>query len=117
GVLGLLSEEHNAVTWGPLYFLVPAEERAMVTNWHHSFFYWGVLAIVAVHVAANAFHVVVKREPLVRAMVTGRKPKGDYADHEAPPKLASSALAFLLLGIAVAIVFGSIKLIGGQLFY
>ena len=117
GVLGLLTEEHNGVTWGPLYFLVPSEQRAMVTGWHHSFFYWGVLAIVGVHIAANAFHVVVKREPLVRAMVTGRKPKMDYADHDAPPKLASSALAFLLLGVAVAIVFGSIKLIGGRLFY
>ncbi|MEO1319923.1 MAG: hypothetical protein AAFV30_05045, partial [Pseudomonadota bacterium] len=114
----LMSEEHNAVTWGPLYFLTEPETRSEITDWHGTLFYYGLLVVVGLHVAGNAFHVVFKREPLVRAMVTGAKPATDYADHgTAKPALRSPALAFALLAVAAGLVFGTIKLLGGNLFY
>jgi cytochrome b len=56
---------------GPLNHLVDDATGARATGWHR----WlanGLIALVALHLLAIAFHVVVKRHRLVRPMITGR---------------------------------------------
>ena len=64
-----------------------------------------LLILVGVHIAAVLFHVFVKKEGIVRAMLTGKK--------SLPPALASEAIAarkaslplgFIVLSIAIAAV-------------
>ncbi|MCE1237543.1 MAG: cytochrome b/b6 domain-containing protein [Hyphomicrobiales bacterium] len=64
---------------------------------------------VLLHVAAVGFHAVVKKDPLIPAMVTGRKPPGDYVD-AAKATPGSIVAAIVCLAVAVAIVWGGIAL-------
>jgi cytochrome b len=79
-VSGLLAVEHNDLTAGPLYRLASEETQKAVTTWHTSFFYWWVFLLVPIHVVANFWYGLAKKEPLITAMVTGRKPVADYLD-------------------------------------
>jgi cytochrome b len=71
GMLGLFSLEHNELVAGPLKRLIAHEMSEKVTKWHVWFFNV-ILALAAVHIAANALYGLVKNEPLIRAMVTGK---------------------------------------------
>jgi cytochrome b len=116
-VLGLLSTEHNYLTWGPLSHLVGDETGKLVTRWHRQFFDI-LLILVAIHVTANILYGLIKKEPVVKAMVTGRKPAADYADASAaaiPSTVILRALACLAL--AAAVVLGGIVALGGKLIY
>ena len=102
-VLGLFGNDEIATT-GPLARYVSDETSITLMNRHRSI---GdvLLILVGVHIAAVLFHVFVKREGIVRAMLTGKK--------SLPPALASEALAarkaslalgFIVLSIAIAAV-------------
>jgi hypothetical protein len=39
-----------------------------------------ILALVPIHILANFWYGLAKKEPLITAMVTGRKPAADYLD-------------------------------------
>lgn len=83
---------------GPLTELVPAPVANAITALHSIL--WDVLlAAVALHILAIVLYAVVKRQNLLRPMVTGRKrlPKGT-----APPRRASLLLALLLMGVSAA---------------
>ena len=117
-MLGLLVTEHNDTTWGPLYNLVPDAWQKTVRHWHGLGLYRVILPLALAHVVANSLYGLVKREPLVRAMVTGRKPAADYADGREAfigRNVGLKAIGALLL--AVAIVAGAIKALGGAIFY
>jgi hypothetical protein len=58
-----------------------------------------LLALVAFHVAAVGFYLIVKRENLVGAMITGRKQLGPDA---APLEPAHGVTLFLCLALAGA---------------
>jgi hypothetical protein len=78
---------------------------------HHKLFDVMLIAIV-LHLAAVVFHAVVKKERLVPAMVTGKKPAGSYADAAvATPGAVGTALA--CLAAAAAIVWLGIRAAGG----
>jgi cytochrome b len=67
---GLLGNDDIAFA-GPLNHLVDDAAGARATGWHR----WlanGLIALVALHLLAIAFHVIVKRHRLVRPMITGR---------------------------------------------
>ena len=115
--LGLLVVEHNEITWGPLYNLVSDATQERIHRWHTAGFYRVLLPLAAVHLLANSAYGLFKREPLIRAMVTGRKPAGDYEDaaHTAPAGTAIRAA--VALSTATALVFGTITVLGGKLFY
>ena len=57
---------------GPLFHLVDKSFSDTLTGYHHLLFDFILLA-VGLHVAAALFYLVVKRENLIGAMITGRK--------------------------------------------
>jgi cytochrome b len=112
-ILGLFSyDDHDALTGGPLSAKVSEAVWNTATRLHHQLFDV-ILAIVALHVAANILYIVWKGENLVHAMITGRKPAQAFED--APQAdLAGAGRALLCLMLAIAIVFGGIWAAGGK---
>jgi cytochrome b len=115
-VSGLLAVEHNDLTAGPLYRLISAETQKAVTTWHTSLFYWWVLALVPIHVLANILYGLAAKEPLITAMITGRKPAADYLDaSEAVITGRPMLRALVCLIVAAALVLGTIYgVLGGK---
>ncbi len=62
---------------GPLYGYVSNELSLKLTSIHKELFYW-ILGAVALHVSAVFFYVFVKRENLIKAMITGKKPRRGF---------------------------------------
>ncbi len=71
-----------------------------------------LLIAIALHLAAVAFHAVVKKERLVPAMVTGRKPAGAFVDSAAATP-GSIGLALACLVTSGAVVWLGIRMAGG----
>ena len=113
GLLGLFSyDDHTSNAGGPLAGKVSDAAWAWATKWHIRIFDL-LLIVISAHVAANLLYLVWKRENLIKAMLTGKKPANDYED-ASEARLASGLLALACLVAAVAIVLGSIKLAGGR---
>jgi cytochrome b len=87
---------------GPLAGLVSKEQSLFLTSLHRKLFYV-ILAAVGLHVGAVIAHVAVKKEPLIRAMISGSKPSEHVAPDEAI-QTSRSALAFLLLAAITALL-------------
>ena len=118
GVLGLMTVEHNDVTWGPLYKLVSAGTYEKITYVHVRLLNYVILPLAALHILANILYGAIKKDPLVPAMVTGRKPAAAYEDAAEAHIVARPLLrAFACLIIAKIAVFGSIVALGGKIFY
>jgi cytochrome b len=116
GTLGLFAVDDNDLTGGPLYRLVSEATNKWATRWHAWSFNYVILTLAAVHITANALYGLVKKEPLIRAMVTGRKPASHYEDANGAWIVARPLLrAAICLVIAAAIVAGSILSLGGRL--
>lgn len=114
--MGLFTVEHNDITAGPLYRLVSEETREAISHWHGRWFYRALLLLIPLHILANIGYGLIKRDPLIRAMITGRKPEADYVDApaaEIAPHANLKALA--CLAVAAAIVFGTIFGLGGKM--
>jgi cytochrome b len=115
GTLGLFSLEHNELVAGPLKRLVAHEISEKITKWH----VWGInviMGLAALHILANVFYGVVKKDPLIRAMVTGRKPADAYEDQrEAEIVSGVGFRALICLLMAAGIVFGGIVALGGRI--
>jgi hypothetical protein len=115
---GLFTADHNGIYGGPfanLDFGDPTPIQRAFSRYHHQAFYW-LLAFVAVHVGVNLFYQFVKKDPVIGAMITGRKPIEPFADQaemQAGPALWLRAI--LCLAAAAAIVLGGVKLFGGTL--
>lgn len=118
GISGLFAADSNGIYGGPfanLDFGDPTPVQRTLSRWHRLGFYV-LLGFAALHIAVNVFYEAVKKDPLIRAMVTGRKPAGDYAD--APEMVPAPYLwlrAAICLAIAAALVFGTVRLFGGKL--
>jgi cytochrome b len=114
-VLGLYTLEHNEIAAGPLKRTISDETTERV-SWLHVRGFNVILALASIHIVVNSLYGLVKRDPLVKAMVTGRKPARDYADAPEMRPAAGLALraALSLLG-AIIIVFGAITLLGGRI--
>lgn len=83
---------------GPLYGYVSHELSLKLTAVHKELFYW-ILGAVVIHVGAVLFYVFFKRENLIKAMVTGKKPVDGL--HEA--KTIDSSRIWLALVLVVII--------------
>jgi cytochrome b len=114
--LGLFTVEHNDLTAGPLYRLVSEERREAISIWHRKWFYYGLLVLIPLHILANIGYGLLKRDPLITGMVTGRKPQADYADAAEAQIVPRAGLrALLCLTAAAALVFGTIFAAGGKM--
>ncbi len=105
---GLFANDDIA-TEGPLAPLVSGATSALLTRIHH----WNhsvLLALVALHVAAVAWHVLARKEPLVRAMVNGRKPANTSSAVEVGGGQRLGA-AVLVLALAVAAVWWLVSIL------
>lgn len=78
---GLFGNDDIAFT-GPLYPLVSKETSDILTGLHHRGV-WLVGLLVGMHLAAIAFYVRVRKEDLVRPMLTGLKTTDDPSDQDA----------------------------------
>jgi cytochrome b len=118
GIAGLFTADHNGIYGGPfanLDFGDPTPVQRAFSRYHHQAFYW-LLAFIAVHVGVNLFYQFVKKDPVIGAMITGRKPVEPFADQaemRAGPALWLRAI--LCIAAAAAIVLGGVKLAGGSL--
>ncbi len=112
---GLYTLEHNEITAGPLQRTISDEATAFISKWHRRGFNL-LLALVALHVLANSLYQIIKRDPLITAMVVGTKPPADYEDTAEAVIVPHAGLrAFACLVAAAVLVFGSIVLLGGRL--
>ncbi len=80
-VTGLFGND-EIINVGPLSGLVTLEASLKLTSLHRVLFYW-LLAAVIVHVLAVIAHRVFKKERLVAAMFTGKKPAHIVPETEA----------------------------------
>ena len=118
GISGLFTVDSNGIFGGPfanLDFGDPTPIQRRLSSWHHLGFYI-LIGFAAVHIVANIAYELFKKDPLIRAMVTGRRPAADFAD--APDMVPASHTwlrALICFCLAAAIVFGTVKLFGGKL--
>lgn len=107
-IAGLFSADTDTgVVNGPLALAVADKWVDRATAFHHTWINV-LLVLVAAHVLASVVYLVWKRQNLIGAMVTGRKPLDDVVAPGAPaPKLvfAPGRLAVSLLLAAAAIVY------------
>lgn len=115
GVAGLYAaDEDRLIISGPLARTVSEGWVDFAARWHHRLFDLLKIVIV-VHVAANLFYQFVKKDPLIHAMATGRKPAAAFVD-QAEARPGSWSLAVLCLLAAGGLVFGAIVALGGKPF-
>ena len=81
---------------------------------YHSRGYWIIGGLVVIHIVANLAYQFIKRDKLINAMVTGRKPGIAYAD-ERECVVAPKLHALACLAVAAMIVFGGVWLADGSL--
>lgn len=114
--LGLFTPEENDLTAGPLSRLLSDDAAEQAAYWHGFMFHQVLLVLIPLHIAANIAYGVVKKQPLISAMLSGRKPAGLYAD-ESEAKVAAHPLlrAAACLLAAGFIVFVPLLVSGGRL--
>jgi cytochrome b len=98
---GLVADDDIA-TAGPLNAHVAGRLAKRASGWHAG---WGanlILALIALHVLAIGWHVLRRREPLLRAMWTGDKP----LPAATPASRDGGASRLLALGIWMAAAIG-----------
>ena len=71
GITGLFSSD-DIFTEGPFYSLVSGKTADFLTSIHHLNFNI-LLGAIALHISAVAYHGLIKKEPLVKSMLTGKK--------------------------------------------
>jgi cytochrome b len=112
-VAGLFSADTDMGTVnGPLANTIPDKWVDRVTSFHK---YWVniLLCLAALHVLAALTYLVWKRQNLIGAMFTGRKPLDHVAEAGKPAptlRFASGRLALSLLIVAAAIVYFCVRL-------
>ncbi len=100
----------DVIAEGPLHRHV-SEGLADRMGAYHAKGFWIILALGTVHIAANLGYQFWKKDPLVTAMVTGRKPVLDYSDQR-EARFAPAWRAAACAALAVAIVVGGVTLAG-----
>ncbi|KAB2850034.1 MAG: hypothetical protein F9K44_06130 [Hyphomicrobiaceae bacterium] len=116
-LLGLFNSQlDDGTVSGPLSSLWSDPSLRTIRTWHRRIFNYILLPLVAVHVTVNILYALLKREPVIKAMITGKKPRGSYADAGQASIAGNVWLrALICLLIAAAIVLVPVKIFGGDL--
>jgi cytochrome b len=116
GGFGLFAADDNDLVGGPLYRLVSEQQNARAASLHDQLFNYLLLPLAALHIVVNTLYTLLKKEPLIRAMITGKKPAETYVDTQEAGIAARPGLrAAICLMAATAIVLGGIVAAGGRL--
>jgi len=105
-ISGLFSND-DMMSKGVLAHHVSDHLSDLATAWHENSFYF-LLVLVAIHLAAIAFYLLVKKDNLVRPMITGIKQfphNSDISTHH----IRSVWLALLILFITSGAVWLLVK--------
>lgn len=102
---GLFADD-DIFTQGPLASLVSSDTGDTLTGLHRSNFNI-IVALIALHLLAVAFHSFVRREGLIRAMFTGRKKSAGEAENTLTPG-AGPQVRIALRGVAVLAASGAV---------
>jgi len=84
---------------GPLYRAVSGGTSDMISGWHRQA-EWVIYGLIALHIAAVMWHTLVRKDNLIRPMITGRK---RVPEDIAQPSRGGGWLAFV---IAVGVTAG-----------
>ena len=106
-VTGLFADDVIAYT-GPLRRAVSSATASQLTSWHMRM-EWEIYGLIALHLAAIAFHEFIKRERLVKPMITGRKAVESRHAHDAR---GGGWIAFV---IALLVAAGAVWVANGAL--
>lgn len=98
---GLFGNDDIAYT-GPLAALLSDERVSQLTGWH-KLLANGLFALLALHLAAIAFHVRIKKHDIVTPMVTGWTQVATTATVAAPVVSVRRRLPGLVLALALAL--------------
>lgn len=103
--LGLFASDEDGIYHGPLSRHMPDLDSAHELAERHETFFWVIVALIALHVLAILYYLIVKRDNLVAPMVTGRGHAGEAGEALAPAPLWRFLLAAALAtGLTLAIV-------------
>ena len=112
---GLFAVDDNDLTGGPLHRLVSEATAKQSTHRHDFIFHYLLLPLAFLHIVTNVLYGRLKKEPLIRAMVTGKKPADAYADAPSAQIVERPLMrATVCLFAAAALVFGGIWALGGK---
>ncbi|MCC7253089.1 cytochrome b/b6 domain-containing protein [Hyphomicrobium sp.] len=116
GGFGLFATDDNDLVGGPLYRLVDEAQNVRAARMHGFVFNFVLVPLALLHITVNLLYTLVKKEPLIQAMLTGRKPAEPYADASEATIAAHPLLRALVCLVAAAtIVLGGILALGGRL--
>lgn len=102
-VTGLFANDEIAFN-GPLYPLVSSDWSDTLSSWHR-LTEWFLYGLVILHVAAVVFYSKVKKDNLMKPMITGKKP---VAPGQAEDARGGGLVAFVVsLILAVIVVVGA----------
>ncbi len=95
---GLFAQDDSFfATKGPLTFLVADETSKEITVFHKNWWEYVVFTLAVLHIVANLFYWLIKKQDLILAMFTGRR---RLPDGESDPKLTFASAG---LGLAIAV--------------
>ena len=114
-IFGLFILDHNEIIAGPLQSLISDNQAKYLGKLHRLGFKF-ILVLIAIHVTANSLYGLVKKDPLIKAMITGSKPAAEYED-ELEASIVPHVLrrAGVCLSAAFLIVLGGVWFAGGSL--
>jgi cytochrome b len=98
-VLGLFAVDIDGIESGPLSLYVSFEAGRVAAHWHCDVFNV-LLGLIALHLVAVAWYVFFRKQPLVSAMVHGRR----AYPVPAPAPARTASLVRLAIGIVIALV-------------
>ena len=92
---GLAANDDIAFT-GPLYAAVSKDVSDALTGWHRRG-EWAIFTLIGLHLAALLFYRFVKKDPLIRPMINGRKP----VTKTAPPTPRRAGPVALIVSLSI----------------
>jgi cytochrome b len=102
--LGLFASDEDGIYAGPLARHMPDLDSAHALAERHETVFWVIVALIALHVLAILYYLLVKRDDLVTPMVTGRGRADASGEALVPAPLWRFLLAAALaVGLTLAI--------------
>jgi cytochrome b len=98
---GLFANDEVANT-GPLYGWISGHQSDALTRWHHRIF-TVLQVIVGLHITAALLYLIVRRDNLIRPMVTGRKPADEVPAGEELRESRTALAVTLVILLAAAL--------------